>query len=272
MVRAISQTRLGDKPRIFHRDHRLRREVLQQRDLLVGERPHFLTVNVDRAEHGIVPAKGDRQKRASAADVDKRSAVTPNAAPHNVIALSSIASNTGARSPGEPLMTCNTSAVAVCWSSASRVSIKSRAFSLAITACAAKFCNSAICFSENGLTSRRAATMRPRTTLSFRSWIKRTVRRLRGRLLESRLEGTAVVGPGAAEQGQHWDVVVPHMLVETALVIERFRPSLEQRTSAGDARQGLAQPLARDAVVAIAVNRCRKSFPSTSAQAVYPRP
>ncbi len=61
-------------------------------------------------------------------------------------AFSSIASNTGARSPGEELMTCNTSAVAVCCSKASRVSVISRAFSIAMTACAAKFCSSAICF------------------------------------------------------------------------------------------------------------------------------
>ena len=47
-------------------------------------------------------------------------------------------------------MTCNTSAVAVCCSKASRVSVISRAFSIAITACAAKFCNSAICLSVNG--------------------------------------------------------------------------------------------------------------------------
>ena len=43
-------------------------------------------------------------------------------------------------------MTCNTSAVAVCCSNASRVSVISRAFSIAMTACAAKFCSSAICF------------------------------------------------------------------------------------------------------------------------------
>ena len=54
----------------------------------------------------------------------------PNTASHNRIALSSIASKTGARSPGEELMTCNTSAVAVCCSSASRVSPISRAFSM----------------------------------------------------------------------------------------------------------------------------------------------
>ena len=71
------------------------------------------------------------------------------------VAFSSIASNTGARSPGEALMTCSTSAVAVCCSSASRVSVISRAFSIAMTACAAKFCNSAICLSVNGRTSWR---------------------------------------------------------------------------------------------------------------------
>ncbi len=58
-------------------------------------------------------------------------------------------------------MTCNTSAVAVCCSNASRVSVMSRAFSIAMTACAAKFCNSAICLSENGRTSRREMAMHP---------------------------------------------------------------------------------------------------------------
>ena len=43
----------------------------------------------------------------------------PSAASQSRIAFSSIASNTGARSPGEELMTCNTSAVAVCCASAS---------------------------------------------------------------------------------------------------------------------------------------------------------
>ena len=47
--------------------------------------------------------------------------------------------NTGARSPGELLMTPSTSAVAVCCSKASRVSLMSRAFSIAMTACAANF-------------------------------------------------------------------------------------------------------------------------------------
>ena len=72
----------------------------------------------------------------------------------------SIASNTGARSPGEELMTRSTSAVAVCCSNASRVSVMSRAFSIAMTACAAKFCSSAICLSVNGRTSGDTAGMR----------------------------------------------------------------------------------------------------------------
>jgi len=44
-----------------------------------------------------------------------------------------MASNTGVSSPGELLMTCKTSAVAVCCSNASRVSVRSRAFSGAWT-------------------------------------------------------------------------------------------------------------------------------------------
>ena len=85
----------------------------------------------------------------------RKSRRMPKAASHSRIAFSSIASNTGARSPGEELMTSKTSAVAVCCSSASRVSVISRAFSIAMTACAAKFCNSAICLSVNGRTSWR---------------------------------------------------------------------------------------------------------------------
>ena len=47
--------------------------------------------------------------------------------------------NTGSKSPGDELMTRSTSAVAVCCSSDSRSSVSSRAFSMAMTACAAKF-------------------------------------------------------------------------------------------------------------------------------------
>src|SRR6516164_91362 len=51
---------------------------------------------------------------------------TPKGASHSRVAFSSIALNTGARSPGEELMTCNTSAVA-----ASRASASSRSAVLA---------------------------------------------------------------------------------------------------------------------------------------------
>src|SRR5207244_691989 len=68
---------------------------------------------------------------------------------------------TGARSPGEELMTCSTSAVAVCCSKASRVSVIRRAFSIAMTACAAKFRSSAISLSVNGRTSSRDVAMAP---------------------------------------------------------------------------------------------------------------
>ena len=50
-----------------------------------------------------------------------------------------------------------------------RISSSNRAFSIAITAWAAKFSNSAICLSENALISRRHATMAPRTCWSLRS-------------------------------------------------------------------------------------------------------
>jgi len=42
-VRALAQ--LAEQPRILHRDHRLRGEVLQQRDLLVGKRSNLRTVD-----------------------------------------------------------------------------------------------------------------------------------------------------------------------------------------------------------------------------------
>ena len=63
-----------------------------------------------------------------------------------VVAFASMVPNTGASSPRELEMTFNTSLVAVCCSSASprssvrwRNSLSSRVFSMAMTACAAKF-------------------------------------------------------------------------------------------------------------------------------------
>ncbi len=79
----------------------------------------------------------------------------PNPAPQIRIAFSNMALNTGSSSPGDELMTRNTSAVAVCCSSDCRNSLSSRVFSMAMTAWAAKFATSAICLSVNGWTSWR---------------------------------------------------------------------------------------------------------------------
>jgi hypothetical protein len=73
-----------------------------------------------------------------------------------------MASKTGSSAPGELEMTPSTSEVAVCCSSDSvrssvrwRNSMSRRVFSMAMTACAAKFETSAICLSVKGRTSCR---------------------------------------------------------------------------------------------------------------------
>ena len=78
------------------------------------------------------------------------------------VAFDNMAWNTGSSSPGELEMTFRTSEVAVCCSSASErssvrwcSSLSSRVFSMAMTACAAKFLTSSICLSVNGRTSCR---------------------------------------------------------------------------------------------------------------------
>ena len=65
--------------------------------------------------------------------------------------LATIASNTGCVSVTEPLMTRRISAVAVCRSSASLVSLNSRAFWIAITAWSANVLSSASSLSREGL-------------------------------------------------------------------------------------------------------------------------
>ena len=58
--------------------------------------------------------------------------------------------STVCRSKVERLMTLSTSAVAVCCCRDSRNSLSSRVFSMAMTACAAKFFTNSICLSVNG--------------------------------------------------------------------------------------------------------------------------
>ena len=79
-------------------------------------------------------------------------------APHTRAAFSTTASMTGWRSVGELAITRRISAVAVCCSSASFVSLNSRTFSMAITAWTAKVSSSSICLSENGWTTSRRIT------------------------------------------------------------------------------------------------------------------
>ena len=63
--------RLGDEPRILHCDDGLRREVLEQRDLLVAEWPHLLAVYDENPKQGVVFAQRDPQCRASTRQLHK---------------------------------------------------------------------------------------------------------------------------------------------------------------------------------------------------------
>src|SRR5262249_37202009 len=77
----------------------------------------------------------------------------PKLASQRRIAFARMLSKTGSNSPGELEMTCSTSEVAVCRSSDTRSSLSRRVFSMAMTACTAKFLTRSICLSVNGRTS-----------------------------------------------------------------------------------------------------------------------
>jgi len=64
-------TRLGQQPRVLHRDHRLRREVLEERNLLVGEWADLLSKRSDDAEQGFVFPKRYDQEGTDPAQVDQ---------------------------------------------------------------------------------------------------------------------------------------------------------------------------------------------------------
>ena len=89
----------------------------------------FLSLSRKRAYSGVAPRTAAVVKTFPSKSVNR-----PNSARQIRVAFSSMVAKTGWRSPGERLMTLSTSAVAVCRSSASRVSLMSRAFSIAITA------------------------------------------------------------------------------------------------------------------------------------------
>src|SRR5262249_13477637 len=104
-----------EQPHVLDRDHRLVGEGREQLYLLVGEGAHN--------------RPGQRQ-RADRCAFDSTSV-----------------SRTACRSNVERLITLSTSAVAVCCCSDSRSSLSNRAFSIAMTACAAKFVSRSICLS-----------------------------------------------------------------------------------------------------------------------------
>ena len=88
-----------------------------------------------RAQSGPELVAGDATNWSSRSPDRTR---RPRESPNSRIALPTIASNTGCTSVGELLMTLRISAVAVCRSSASLVSLNRRTFSIAITAWSAK--------------------------------------------------------------------------------------------------------------------------------------
>jgi len=67
--------RLGDEPGIVHRDDRLRRKVLQQRDLIIGERADLLTVYGENAEHRVIFPQRHPNRSSCATEIDKRAAL-----------------------------------------------------------------------------------------------------------------------------------------------------------------------------------------------------
>ena len=63
--------RFGQEPRILHRDHRLSREIPQQRNLLVRKRAHLVAISGNSAEQRFVLSQGHDQLGTDTADFDK---------------------------------------------------------------------------------------------------------------------------------------------------------------------------------------------------------
>jgi hypothetical protein len=62
--------RLGQKPCVLHRDDRLRRKILQQRDLFVGKQADFLPIDDKHSEECTLFAQRDHQLGAGATHLD----------------------------------------------------------------------------------------------------------------------------------------------------------------------------------------------------------
>src|SRR6516162_5648409 len=63
--------RLGDQPRILHRDHRLRREVLQQCNLLLSEWANFLSTGYNAAQQSLVFPQRHEQHSAYTREIER---------------------------------------------------------------------------------------------------------------------------------------------------------------------------------------------------------
>ncbi len=69
VVRALAQ--LVEQPGVFDGDDGLGGEVPHQRNLLIGERPDFLSVDDDTADQHIVLKHGHRDERSRAGKFDQ---------------------------------------------------------------------------------------------------------------------------------------------------------------------------------------------------------
>src|SRR3954462_9329421 len=63
--------RLGQQPRILHRDDRLRREILYKSNLFVGKRPHLLAVYPDCTEQLPFLSQRHHERSTDFAEVDQ---------------------------------------------------------------------------------------------------------------------------------------------------------------------------------------------------------
>jgi len=63
---AVCCARLGQEPRILHCDHRLCREVLQQRDLLLRKLPHLKAGRGNQTQKCVVSAQRHKQHGSDA--------------------------------------------------------------------------------------------------------------------------------------------------------------------------------------------------------------
>src|SRR5439155_15049692 len=65
-------TRLGDKPHVFHRDDRLRREIFDGGDLFVREGPRLVPIEAKQPQDAIFPAKRHGENGLDTAEIGHR--------------------------------------------------------------------------------------------------------------------------------------------------------------------------------------------------------